>query len=119
MPAFPHIGLYVLNENDEPEEVYDAIRWARWFEVPENRIVAVDKVGDVTISTVFLGIDHGFRETPTPILWETAIFGGSMGGTASRYTTRSEAIVGHALAVERVRAAATDAGVRFGLIELD
>ncbi len=49
--------------------------WAQWFEAAD-RLVAKTEVGDVRISTVFLGLDHNFGEGD-PLLFETMIFGGS------------------------------------------
>lgn len=33
------------------------MEWANWFETADRR-VAKDTIGDVDISTVFLGVDH-------------------------------------------------------------
>lgn len=51
----------------------DLIEWAQWFETADRHIF-LHKVGEMTISTVFLGIDHSWRGKP--ILFETMIFGG-------------------------------------------
>jgi hypothetical protein len=80
------------------------MEWAKWFEAnPEKRIVRKDSVGDVGISTVFLGMDHRFGENGPPILWETMVFGGKHDNYQERYTSEEDAIVGHEKAVEMAK----------------
>lgn len=69
------------------------MEWARQFDL-RNRHVADEQVGDARVSTVFLGIDHGFpwlaeheNEAYRPVLFETMIFG-SKGGKFDDYQTR-------------------------------
>lgn len=61
------------------------------------RRVALDMLGDVTISTVFLSLDHA-TEGP-PLLFETMIFGGPLDEFQWRHSTWDAAAVGHAAAV--------------------
>lgn len=91
---------YKLNENGEPERVDDALAWAEWYETADCH-VGYTMLGDVRISTVFLGIDHQFGEGP-PILWETMVFGGALDQEQVRYATRAEALAGHQDMVMRV-----------------
>lgn len=74
--------------------------WAEWFENHNNRIIARDQIGEVVVSTAFIGIYHSFMGGP-PLLFETMIFGGEHDGYQDRYTTWDEAVEGHkkALAV--------------------
>lgn len=66
--------------------------------------VASDHVGpDLWVSTVWLGIDHGFGRGHRPIIFETMIFGGSMDTECWRYATEAEAIAGHAEALNMAR----------------
>ena len=65
--------------------------------------VAFDDIGDVRISTVFLGLDHDYAGHGPSLLFETMIFGGRYEGYQTRYSTWIEAKVGHAQAVDRVR----------------
>lgn len=78
------------------------MEWAHWFETAD-RHVARDKIGRVSVSTVFLGLDHSFGGG-TPILWETMIFGGEHDGYQERYSSRADALRGHASAVTLVKA---------------
>lgn len=71
------------------------------------RRVAWTEVGDATVSTVFLVIDHNWDVGP-PLLYETMVFRGSdmVDEGQWRYSTREAAIAGH----ERVVAELRDAG---------
>jgi hypothetical protein len=94
-------GRYVLGLDGEPLACDDLAVWAAWFETA-NRHVGKTEIGDVEISTVFLGLDHNWGLGP-PVLWETMIFGGALDNYQERYTSRAAAIAGHAAAVARVR----------------
>lgn len=61
----------------------------------DQRQLAKDTQGDVTVSTVALVIDHAFGHGP-PLIYETMIFGGEHDDEQWRYSTRLEAIQGHA-----------------------
>lgn len=67
------------------------------------RRVADDTIGDVRVSTIFLGIDHGWGEGP-PQLFETMVFGGPHDGDQERYASWEEAAEGHARIVAGLRA---------------
>lgn len=72
----------------------DLIEWAKWFDVGENRIIAKTQVGQSLVSTVFLGINHGF-DSNTPLWFETLVFGGPHHGQQDRYQTYNQAVEGH------------------------
>jgi hypothetical protein len=77
-----------------------------WLQEIEVRRVAEDYVGDVFVSTVFLGFDHGHLDRP--LLFETMAFTNDEGYESleeyqERYTTWEEAEIGHARIVEAVR----------------
>lgn len=67
---------------------------AKAFEDSEGRRVAQDTVGDISVSTVFLGIDHRLGGVGPPVLYETMTFGGEQ-EIQQRYTTRNKAVKGH------------------------
>lgn len=96
------IGLFILDVDGDPVRCLDVLAWAEWMwgsgGSDERRRIALDHVGSIDVSTVFLGIDHGFRGGG-PVLFETMIFGGRLDGWQRRYSTRAEALVGHAEAV--------------------
>ena len=90
---------YILDGHN-PVPCDDLIEWARWFETA-NRHVAKTKVNkEVTISTVFLGLDHNFGEG-CPALFETMVFGGKLDEQMERYATWDEAEKGHRKWVEK------------------
>lgn len=91
---------YILN-GKETVKKSDILEWAKWFE-KENRTVEKTKIGDSEISTVFLGIDHSFGGG-IPLLFETMVFGGAMDGEQDRYSTWTEAEIGHKNMCDRVR----------------
>ena len=66
----------------------DIIEWGRAME--KDRIVKQDQIGDVGISTVFLGLDHQFGEGE-PLLFETMIFGGKEDNYQDRCSTWEQA----------------------------
>ncbi len=67
--------------------------WARWFEEADRR-VAKDIIGDIEISTVFLGLNHGWNGQI--LLFETMVFAKDREEQdCYRYATWDEAYVGH------------------------
>ena len=92
---------FVLDDDGNAVEATDLLTWAKWFETA-NRVLAKDKVGDATVSTIFLGLDHSFGSSP-PVLWETMIFGGEYDEHQERYASRAEALAGHSRAVALAR----------------
>lgn len=95
--------VYLLDSNDDPVPIEDVLVWADGYDAMERsgrRLVARDEVGGVTVSTVFLGVDHA-TEGP-PILFETMTV--PAGEVRDRYPTRTSALAGHARIVRSVRA---------------
>lgn len=91
---------YTLDERGEPVPCADLMEWGRWMETAERK-VARDQIGRFDVSTVFLGLDHGFHGGP-PVRRETMIFGPEGHGLedySERYTSRQAAVAGHAEAV--------------------
>lgn len=69
--------------------------WATFFEDINNRRVAIDQIGLITISTVFLGLDHRFTSEGPPLIFETMkLVNGDEQGMR-RYSTYEEAEDGH------------------------
>lgn len=84
-------------EGKTPVPAGDLISWGRWFETAD-RHVAQTEIGEVRISTVFLGLDHSFG-SGEPLLFETMIFGGPRDGYQERCSTWEQAEAEHAKAV--------------------
>jgi uncharacterized protein YcfJ len=93
------IGYYLLVGRD-PVACDDPLAWARWFEKADRRVARTD-IGDVAISTVFLGINHG-SAFGRPLLFETMAFGGAFDGNCVRSSCWDEAEYLHASAVALV-----------------
>jgi hypothetical protein len=89
---------YLLCEDHSVRATDDLMEWAKGFE-KSDRHVGSTLVGDVHISTVFLGLDHSFGDGP-PLLFETMIFGGKHNQKQWRYSTWDEAVAGHEAAVK-------------------
>lgn len=74
--------LYILNGRT-PMKVSDPFAWSQWmFGGNRERYIATTRIDDgtnvATVSTVFLGIDHGFSGSDAPVLFETMVFGGPL-----------------------------------------
>lgn len=117
-----HEDKFILN-GKVPEACADLMRWGRWIQTAD-RIVARTEVGALSVSTVFLGMNHNFIDGP-PLLFETMVFrpaakseqsnfiirkiskvevGGDVDLTR-RYSTWDEAEAGHAKIVALLVAA--------------
>lgn len=94
---------WILNGRTPVQE--DLLVWAAWFENDDNRRVAETCLGNVLISTVFLGIDHRFFGNGPPLLFETLVFGGPLNDEQTRCSTWEQAETAHALIVDRCRLA--------------
>jgi hypothetical protein len=96
---------YVLDEFNHVIEV-DMLTWARWFEEINNRLIAYTEItSEITVSTIFLGVDHRFHGEGPPILFETMVFGGEFDEYQYRYASYDDAQTGHKMMVARTRAA--------------
>lgn len=92
-------NLYYILDEKKVVPVNNVLEWAKFFETAD-RVVNRTKLGEVTISTVFLGIDHNFFEKDKPLLFETMIFGDELNEETWRYSTWEEAEEGHHNAVK-------------------
>jgi hypothetical protein len=91
---------YVLGADKTVRLTDDLMEWAQSFETGERQ-VGRTMIGDAVISTVFLGIDHGFCGGP-PVLFETMIFGGSHDQYQTRCSTWEQAENMHVAAIALV-----------------
>lgn len=98
-----HTTYYTLDAQHKIIPTRDIMVWGRFFETTAGRIVAQDTIGKIKISTVFLGIDHGWDDEGPPVLFETMIFGGEHDQEQWRYCTWEEAEAGHRKALRMVR----------------
>ena len=105
MSDMPMIGDRPMYYRLDGHEVVPATRddFSRQFEDPDLRRVGSDHVGEVHVSTVFLGLDHAFTGGP-PLVFETMVFG--LPGESEyqwRYHTWDEAAAGHVRVLTAVR----------------
>jgi hypothetical protein len=77
--------------------------WMMLFHDRDYQVLAQTRVGEVLVSTVWLGIDHGFGYTEWPVLFETIVFGPIDSGEEHRYETEGEALRGHRKIVREIR----------------
>jgi hypothetical protein len=93
---------YYMLDGKTPVPCDDINKWGAWFNYPGVQRVDCTEVGQVKVSTVFLGIDHSFGNGP-PLLFETMIFGLQTDQDQGRCSTWDEAVEMHRAAVEHVR----------------
>jgi len=80
---------YAILEGRQLKLVDSVLEWAKYFGTA-NRTIAKTQKNDVTVSTVFLGLDHSFGDG-APLWFETLVFGGVCDGEMNRCTTYEEA----------------------------
>jgi hypothetical protein len=100
-----NIGHYILKDGKvEPIDVSTdegLMEWGRWFE-KADRHIGCDEIDGIKISTVFLGLDHGWGGG-RPVLFETMVFGGKHDQHMQRYYTLTQAQAGHDQVVAMVK----------------
>ena len=72
----------------------DLMAWAKLHNNAKYKIVQQDRVLDMFLSTVWLGLDHSFGSGP-PLIFETMLFNAGEEEYCERYSTLEEAKVGH------------------------
>lgn len=94
---------WILDENDNPIRENDYNKVEDFFQ-SNRRKIKLDVIGYIRISTVFLCLDHSYtHDRGLPLLYETMIFGGDHDLYQARYTTKTEALIGHEKALELVK----------------
>ncbi len=84
---------YILDDKNNAVESTD-IDCYRWKQMhPERARIGRTEIGLADVSTVFLGMDHGWGSERE--LFETMIFGGDRNDEQFRYATWDEAKAGH------------------------
>lgn len=84
---------YALDEHKQLVPV-PLREWANGYEDAAMRRVAWTVRGPVTVSTVFMGLNHQFGEGP-PLVYETLVMGGRYDDWMDRYSTWDDAVLGH------------------------
>lgn len=105
------MDYYVLDDNNTPVPA-TRLESARFFVgLGGRRRVGYDMVGGCLVSTTFLGLDHRFSDHGPPLVFETMVFVGGDGGAilGQRYSTWSDALIGHRAKVRELDEAAATA----------
>ena len=89
---------YIL-KGHEPVPCPDIVWWSFWFETADRQVRDTAR-DDVRVSTVFLGIDHGFGGRRK--LFETMLFVNGSSVDCEHYSTWDEAAAGHKRWVKQV-----------------
>jgi hypothetical protein len=66
--------------------------------------IGFDDIGEVTVSTVWMAIDHNWSGEGPPLIFESMVFGGALDQECYRYSTREEAAAGHSRLLALVHA---------------
>lgn len=77
-------------------------QWAESFNDRENRIVEQNHIGEILISTVFLGLDHSWNAGDPPMIFETMIFEGKYDEYQERCSSYKQALKMHKRAYDLV-----------------
>ena len=97
--------FYILSDDGQQVIACSDIRkWGKWYEYA-NRVVKQEEVGNMWISTIFLGIDYGWGNG-APIVWETMVFKNNLKGEEMDRCAgnREQALAMHQNMVERMQA---------------
>jgi hypothetical protein len=106
--------------SEEPEPFWDDFDFGRMYDRDgepitmrqwgmlthdlEYKVLKQEDVGPYWVSTVWLGIDHGYEFYGLPIIFETMVFKGDRSDVECwRYATEAEAFAGHERMCEQVR----------------
>ena len=93
----------VLDHYDRDGNPISLDRWIELFHDKSYQQIAASTIGDVFVSTVWMGIDHGHGYSDWPIIFETMLFGpDGEGGECYRYCTKEDARAGHEEIVEQL-----------------
>jgi hypothetical protein len=87
---------YIEDEDGNAIKADNMHEWSIYFK-SDKRVVkkTLWKEKCITVSSVFLGIDHSCGDDNGPILYETMVFGGCMDDECYRYKTRQETLEAH------------------------
>lgn len=92
---------------DRQGNAIDLMTWGRLHNDDDYKRVALNEFPDGTsVSTVWLGLNHGFTPDSPLLIFETVVFGGDLvpfDQEMERYTTEAQAIAGHDQRVARIR----------------
>lgn len=98
--------FYIL-AGQEPVQVRDRTTWWEWFGKADRQVCRTT-IGNLEVSTVFIGLDHSMHEDGPAAIFETVVFDADrvFGDTlfaedTQRYATWNDAVAGHVATVYR------------------
>lgn len=100
---------YILDKDKNPVPAKDMIQANLLLVDTDSRRVALDDIIvedyaiTITVSTVFLVLDHNHSPKGKPVLFESMIFNGELNQSLDRNRTWKEAEAGHKKMVELVK----------------
>lgn len=68
--------------------------WADYLNIADRKVARTEH-GDVSVSTVFMGMNYAQIDDLEPLVFETVVFGGPYDMEGNQYSTWSEALAGH------------------------
>ena len=77
--------------------------FSRLIVQPDEKFVGVAKIGDVRVSTVWLGINHNIMGS-RPVVFELMIFGGEHDEYQERFYSEEDAVKRHDEVVASIKA---------------
>src|SRR3954469_8347570 len=101
-------GQIKIGHYDRQGNEIDMMTWGQLHNDPVYKRVAEAHVGPLWVSTVWLGLDHGFGGGP-PVIFETMVFKVEGAETdwdeevCERYCTEEEALAGHQRIVDSLQ----------------
>jgi hypothetical protein len=97
--------LYILDADNHVVDVTNIVTWGEYMEHGNRHVGYTEITSEITVSTVFIGIDHRTYGKGPPVLFETMVFGGPLDGEQGRYSSYADAETGHRMMVAQARAA--------------
>lgn len=85
-----------------PDDWYNTEKHGRKHKWATEKRVARTQVGEIAVSTVWLGLDHDYL-TGVPVIFETMTFGEPWNNEMARYSTELDAMRGHLSTVQRLQ----------------
>lgn len=81
----------------------DRAEWLNWY-ATADRLVADTRLGDIRVTTVFMGLEHNPLPDGRPTLFETEINIHGKASPLDRYAVWEDAEAGHAQVVRMIEA---------------
>lgn len=82
--------------NDVPVLEPDFYQWSAWFKTADRGVARTSLIDGSVVCSIFLGMDASFAQmAPTPLLYETRVFGGDKDGVKLYSVSQATAVKLH------------------------